>query len=268
MANDEPATIRLVVNADDFGLDPEVSRSVIRAHVDGVVTSTSVVGNCRDVVAAQKLLHQAPGLGVGAHLVLVGGAPVAPANSVRSLLGADDLFPATPGQVALSWAKGKVRSDELEREFDAQVERLRGGGLKLDHLSTRHHLGFLPAVGRAVETVARRHRIPGIRMAMEQPQLSWMANLPRGLSALALGGLALLTRRQMGALRHGPQTWGYVENGELDEIRILEILGRLGPGSHELICHPASELNALTSNRVRQAIDRRRIQLCRWQDLF
>jgi hypothetical protein len=53
-----------------------------------------------------------------------------------------------------------------------------------------------------------------------------------------LGGLAWLTRRQMGALRHGPESWGYVESGQLDEIRILEILGRLGPGSHEIICHP------------------------------
>ena len=49
---------------------------------------------------------------------------------------------------------------------------------------------------------------------------------------------AWLTRRQLGARRHGPQSWGYVEAGHLDEIRILEIIGRLGPGPHELICHP------------------------------
>ncbi len=43
----------------------------------------------------------------------------------------------------------------------------------------------------------------------------------------------------MGMLRHGPQSWSYVESGRLDEIRILEIIGRLGAGDHELICHPS-----------------------------
>jgi hypothetical protein len=135
--------------------------------------------------------------------------------------------------------------------------------------------------------VARRHGIAGIRMAVEQPTLSWLTDLRRGGVAAALGGLAWLTRRQLGARRHGPLTWGYAESGQLDEVRILEILGRLAPGSHELICHPgedddppleapalgwrylrARERAALTAEVVRRAIDRRGIRLCRWADLF
>jgi hypothetical protein len=84
----------------------------------------------------------------------------------------------------------------------------------------------------------------------------------------------------MGILRHGPTTWGYFESGRLDEIRILEILARLGPGIHELICAPresddpmepsrvGSELAALLSPRVREGLARRGIGLCRWADLF
>ena len=100
-----------------------------------------------------------------------------------------------------------------------------------------------------------------------------------------LTGLAWLTRRQLGALRHGPQSWGFVEAGQLDEVRVLEILGRMGPGAHELICHPgeeddveaepgesphlrAHELVALTSHKVRRAFERRGVELCRWRDLF
>jgi chitin disaccharide deacetylase len=170
----------------------------------------------------------------------------------------------------------------VERELDAQVSRLRDLGLGLDHLDTRSHLGFLPAVGRAVESVARRHGIPGIRMAMEHPTIAWLAEAPHGIVAAGLGSLAWLTRRQLGALRHGPRTWGYVESGRLDEIRILEIIGRLGPGGHELICHPAArddrpqrgapdparEMRALTAPLVKEALAARQIVLCRWADLF
>ena len=77
-----------------------------------------------------------------------------------------------------------------------------------------------------------------------------------------------------------------MEAGHLDEIRILEIVGRLGPGPHELICHPGeaaaegetaesvdryqrtAELASLTSAKVRRALERRAVSLCRWGDLF
>ncbi len=262
------AAIRLVVNADGFGITPAISEGVLRAHGDGIVTSTSVIGNCLDPAAIKAQLARMPRLGVGVHLTLVAGAPVADPASIRSLVRPDGRFPEAPAEVFVGWAKGAMRADDVVREFDAQVSRLRAVGLVIDHLSTYHHMGFLPAVGRAIEAVAHKHGIAGIRLAMERPTLAWLVEAPRGLMAAALGGLSWFTRRQIGALRHGPQTWGYIESGRLDEIRILEILGRLGAGSHELICHPPNEIGALMSPRVKNALERRGIELCRWSDLF
>jgi hypothetical protein len=127
-------------------------------------------------------------------------------------------------------------------------------------------------VGQAVEAVARRHGIAGVRTTMERPTLAWFTEIRRSLTTAALGGLAWLNRRQMGVLRHGPTSWGYFEHGRLDEVRILEILGRLGPGIHELICAPRADespsLSPLLSPRVRAGLARRGIALCRWADLF
>jgi chitin disaccharide deacetylase len=279
-----PAT-QLVVNADDFGQSPGVSRGVVRAHREGVVTSTSVLGNCGELASACALLREAPTLGVGVHLSLVGGRPVSDVGRVGSLTDAEGRFPRRAQDFFKLWAKGHIQIDEIETEFDAQISRARDAGLELDHLNTHRHLGFLPAVGRAMESVARKHKIPGIRSAVERPTLAWLTEPTRGLEAGLLTGLAWLTRRRMGALRHGPQSWGFVEVGQLDEVRILEILGRMGPGAHELICHPgeeddvetqpgepphlrAHELVALTSHKVRRAFERRGVKLCRWRDLF
>jgi predicted glycoside hydrolase/deacetylase ChbG (UPF0249 family) len=197
-------------------------------------------------------------------------------------------LPVHGRDVFVAWARGDLRGDDIEREFDAQVGRLRDLGLKLDHLDTHRHIGFLPIVSRAVESVARRHGITGIRMAAERPTLAWITDAQRGALSAALSGLSWFTRRQAGALRHGPQSWGYMESGQLDEIRILEIFGRLAPGPHELICHPgevdddaqtareganwlylrARERDALCSGTIKHAIDHRKIHLCRWADLF
>jgi chitin disaccharide deacetylase len=280
--------ILLVVNADDFGFSPEISRGIVTACREGIVTSTSVLGNCPDLPAASALLQSTPSLGVGVQLTLVGGAPLTDPADIPSLVGPAGRFPSRARDVLVAWARGRLQPSEIDREFEAQVTRLKSTGLPLDHFNTHHHLGFIPPVGLAVEAVARRHGIPGVRSAVEQPNLAWVTELARGAVAAALGGLSWLTRRQMGALRHGPQTWGYVESGQLDEVRILEIVGRLGPGSHELICHPgevddappppgqlgaihyrrARELAALTSPLVRTALERRDVRLCRWGELF
>jgi predicted glycoside hydrolase/deacetylase ChbG (UPF0249 family) len=276
---------QLVVNADDFGQSPGISRGILRAHREGVVTSTSVLGNCDDLPSVCALLAAAPDLGVGVHLTLVGGRPVGDHARAPTLVGPAGLFPSRAQDFFATWMRGRVDVGEIEREFDAQVTRLRDAGIAPDHVNTHRHLGFVPAVGRAMEAVARKHRIAGIRSAVERPTLAWLTEPGRGLEAGLLTGLAWLTRRQMGALRHGPQSWGFVEAGRLDEVRILEVLGRMGPGAHELICHPgeeddvdaepgearhlrAHELVALTSHKVRRAFERRGVTLCRWRDLF
>jgi predicted glycoside hydrolase/deacetylase ChbG (UPF0249 family) len=244
------SAIRLVVNADGFGTDAAIARGTLRAHREGIVTSTSVIGNCADPDAVRADLALAPALGVGVHLTLTGGTPIARPSTIRSLLGPDEHFPSEVRDVFLSWAKAAPRADEIEREFDAQVARLRDTGLTIDHLDTCHYVGFLPVVGRAVEAVARRHGIAGVRTAVERPTLAWFTEIQRSLTTAALAGLAWFNRRQMGILRHGPTTWGYFERGRLDEIRIVEILGRLGPGIHELICAPRESDEPIESSRV------------------
>jgi len=284
------APIRLVVNADDFGMSAEISRGIVRAHREGIVTSASLLGNCADLDATRTLLADAPQLGLGVHLALIGGRPVCDAATVPSLTDGTGAgtFLARSADFVARWMRNQIDLHQVEREFDAQIERARSVGITPDHLDTHHHLGFLPAIGQTMEAAARRHGIPGIRTLFEKPTLSWVADPVRGLEAGLLTGLGWLTRRRMGMLRHGPQSWGFVESGRLDEVRILEIIGRLGPGAHELICHPAEsdldardggghsghryhgaeELAALCSERVRGALTRRGINLCRWQDLW
>jgi chitin disaccharide deacetylase len=270
--------ILLVVNADGFGSSAARNHAVQLAHRQGIVTSTSILGNATEVDTIKADLGSTPGLGIGVQLTLVGGGPVAKSATVPSLLDAAGAFPTRPRDLLLVWAKAALRADELEQEFDAQVARWRDVGLAIDYLCTKDDLGVLPMVGLAVEKVARRHGIACMRTAVEKPTLTWTSDLSRGLQTAALGAMAWYSRRQLGARRHGPQTWGHFEAGRLDEIRVLEIIGRLGPGSHELVCQPdldpsahsvpaRSELQALTSTRVHEALGRRGIKLCRWSEL-
>ena len=210
-ALDSAAEIRLVVNADDFGMSPAISRGILRAHREGIVTSTSLLGNCADLDGRAR----DAGRGARAGRGRAPGAGAVAARSrtpprVPSLLAADG---------ALSRARRRLhrRLDEaarstpadVEREFDAQVARVRDAGIAIDHLDTHHHLGFLPVVGRAVEAVARRHGIAGHPQRRSRRR-RWRGSPTRGAGSrpACSPASAWLTRRQLGARRHGAAELG------------------------------------------------------------
>ncbi len=60
----------LIVNADDFGLSSGVNRGIVRAHDEGIVTSTSAMVRRDAIDEAAQLARTRPGLSVGLHIDL------------------------------------------------------------------------------------------------------------------------------------------------------------------------------------------------------
>src|ERR1700747_1772790 len=76
----------LIVNADDLGWTAGVNRGIAEAHRNGIVTSTSILANGTAFDDGVKTAGELPGLGVGVHLNLSDGKPVAPAEQVNKVL--------------------------------------------------------------------------------------------------------------------------------------------------------------------------------------
>ena len=68
---------QLIINSDDYGRTPDISRGIREAHLNGVVTSTTCMMNipttAEDVAIALK---ETPELAMGVHLVLTMGRPI------------------------------------------------------------------------------------------------------------------------------------------------------------------------------------------------
>ncbi len=60
----------LIVNADDFGMTPEINRGILRGHLHGIITSTSLMVRRPAASNAVDLSRSAPNLSVGLHLDL------------------------------------------------------------------------------------------------------------------------------------------------------------------------------------------------------
>ena len=151
-----PAARRLIVNADDFGLTGGVSRGILRAHREGLVTSTTVLASLPAQPELDAMAAASPGLGLGLHFNLTWGRPVSPAETVASLVDADGRFGRD-----LAVLRERARPDEVRRECEAQIEAFtRRFGRGPTHLDSHHHAHRVPRVMDAVVDVVVAARVP------------------------------------------------------------------------------------------------------------
>jgi len=79
-----PEMRRLIVNADDFGLARGVNEGIIEAHVNGILTSTSLMVERPEAVHAARLAREHPALSVGLHYVEDGPEIDEPGHAART----------------------------------------------------------------------------------------------------------------------------------------------------------------------------------------
>ncbi len=309
---------RLIINADDFGLTSGVNQAIAEAHSTGIVTSTTLMASGRAFDHAVTTAREQPKLGVGCHVVLVDGNPVARPERVRSLLapvGREDLpFPplrsgaartvaATAGaprrfydgfaQIATRSLRGKLKSDQMEEEVAAQIQRLQNAGINVTHVDAHKHTHMLPQVADAIMRAASACGVRAIRNpfvpirpiifahVMRRPKL-WTRYSEVTLLRNYHHGFRERLRRHNMVTPDG--SFGVVVTGALDMDLFRAVIGCIPDGTWEFVCHPGyndeelsrvktrlresrvTELAVLKSHDARQIIADHHIELISYRD--
>lgn len=240
----------LIVNADDLGWTPGVNRGIAEAHRRGLVTSTSLLANGAAFASGVDVAGKAPSLGVGVHLNLSDGHPVLERSKVSSLVNDEGIFAGGPESLLLRLASRSISLEEVEREWNAQIAKVREAGIQPTHLDGHKHVHMLPGLFEIALRLAKRHKIGAIRVSHEASSLRTALSagedqktsvvLKQGVQAR---GLKLLARdaRKM-ADRAGIATADYfcgiAQTGELTQEGVAKLLSSLPEGTTELMCHP------------------------------
>jgi hopanoid biosynthesis associated protein HpnK len=281
----------LIVNADDLGWTEGVNRGIAEAHRNGIVTSASLLANGAAFALGVEMARTTPGLGVGVHLNLSDGAPVAPRELVTSLVNDAGEFQGGPENLLVRIGRRRLVMEEVEREWDAQIAKVREAGIAPTHLDGHKHVHMLPGLFEIALRLAKRHGIGGVRVAHEESSLR--AALSAGVQkhgALVMKqgvqarGLKLLARdaREI-AERAGIATADYfcgiAQTGELTREGVLQLIKSLPEGTTELMCHPGhvdaqlqnsptrlqssrqTELEILTDTEIRNLVASQGIRL-------
>lgn len=257
---------RLIVNADDFGFTRGVNAGIVRAFKSGIVTSTTIMANGEAFEDAVSLARANPELGVGCHLAVVGGRPVASPSEIPSLVDRNGALPATLTRLVIKIARGYAPAEEIAREFRAQVQRVLNSGIQITHLDSHKHSATHPRVMEALARVATEFGIKCVRNPFESVFAGRLDSQPKWAYLKQFALSAAIAPAAIGFTRiareHGLKTpdrfFGVKLTGLLDTAAIRSIMESLREGTAELMCHPGINDDDLAKAHTRLRQERER----------
>jgi chitin disaccharide deacetylase len=285
---------QLIFNADDFGMTRGVNEGIVRAHRDGVLTSATLMANGLAFEDAVNKALENPKLGVGCHLVLVGGKPVAPPERVHSLLDAQGNLPDSIAVFAARVTTGMIRTEEIECELKAQIGKIQKAGIVPSHLDTHKHTHAHPRVMDVVGRVAQEFGITKIRRPVENLRDSWettWADRSRVSTQIVAAGAVRVVASGFAAIAEKyrltcPDHFlGLAMTGQLGSAALRRMAESVEEGSTEIMLHPGicdadlaasgsrlqqqrqTELDGLLDPGVREAFLQRGIHLISYREL-
>ncbi len=233
---------RLVITADDLGVDSDTNATIVGLMEDGLVSATTLIPVAPAAQDAVERLRAADLPAPRLHLALSSGKEWATgwrplATGVDSLTGPDGTFP-----VDAAAAEHRATAEHVERELTAQLDWMRDSGLEppaLDsHSGTLYGLHGRSLAGTALDFCAAH----GLDFRLPRKLSTMLGLAVRGLRAAhsaavdradALG--VRLPDLLISSWLPGRLILSYAQL----RAEVAAQLRRLPAGTSELIVHPA-----------------------------
>lgn len=231
---------------------------------------------------AVRIASEMPTLGVGIHLSLVDECCVAPASDLGGLVDSCGMLPHSYGAFVKSYLLKRFGLREIRKEVDAQIAHVFAAGIKPTHIDSHQHLHIFPGIIDIVVDAAKSAGIPVVRVPMEIGGLGGRGYQQNVLMYLCRKAAVKVKRA---GLRCADHFWGFGVSGHMVENNLIEILGLLGGGVNEIMCHPGfsdpttsdryqwnyewdGEAGALQSRTVAELVECRNIRIASFADAW
>ncbi len=279
-------TRQLIVNADDFGRTRGVSAGILRAHLEGIVTSTTAMMNMPGVAADLRLAKaEAPRLGLGVHLNFTAGRPLLPPEWCSSLVDDHGHFLT---QEAILANPDHINSDDLRSELTSQITTFKNAMSTLpDHLDAHHFVHLYPPLFEVYLDLADSFKLPArIPLPRLEVELEHMPPIIGNLPPETAKSIGRADQQQLAA--HTIKSTDHFVATFFDKTVsvpfLMELLASLPQGSSELMTHPGQlddqlrkesayslrredELAVLTSSQIIDYVAQLDIRLMTFADL-
>jgi len=258
--NSEP--LYLVIRTDDAGMSHSVNMGLERLIASGLPVSVSVMFPTPWYQETVEILKRHPEVSVGIHLTLNSEwknyrwGPVLGRTAVPTLVDADGYFFPSSADLYNNHAD----LGEIEKELRAQIDRALKSGLKIDYVD--YHMGTIVKYPEYREIAERLAKEFGFGMSYYFGEASHDPQYSAAPPAKGDSLVAMVNRLQ-------PRFNVVVTHVGIDgpELGALVDMNTSGP-LPEMSKNRQGELDALTSQRFRDALKARNVHLLTYRQLI
>ncbi len=144
--------MKLIINADDFGLSESVNQGILHGIKEGVITSASLMMNMPATNDAIRLIKNNQLKNIGIHLNITVGKPLR--KDVGSLVDGNGNF----------HYRDKIGSlaayEDVKKEMAAQIDKFISAGFYPDHLNCHHDIYKHEHIVKAKNELAIKYNLP------------------------------------------------------------------------------------------------------------
>lgn len=273
---------KIIINGDDFGLNPKVNKGIVRAFREGILTSASLMVNMPGFDDAVGLIKENPLLDIGMHINIYRGKPVLSRDKTKTLTDKKGFFLQSAFKIVKRACLQQLDIAELEAECEAQIMKALNNGIKITHIDSEKHLHFIKPVYDIIVKLSLKYGITNIRSINEFPYVLnsffglryvFSPNLYKMILLQALSGRV----KKMNFLPPGFYTpdysFGILESMNMNIGKYRKLFACLKDGVTEMICHPREEisgegeLSALLSPELKIVMESRNIYLTSYAEI-
>ncbi len=188
---------RIIINADDFGLDESRTKAIKEAFDKNLISSTTMVANGEAYELAVQLAKNELDGKVGIHFNLTEGRPLSGEILSCKEFVYDGVF---HGKIDRNKSLGKRVKEAVYKELTAQVERLLNDGVKLTHVDSHHHVHTCRGIYPIVLQVCNEHGLNKIRIHRNIGRISLLKKIYKKLFNFRLRKGGFITTKYFGSI--------------------------------------------------------------------
>ncbi|HWE04265.1 MAG TPA: ChbG/HpnK family deacetylase [Tepidisphaeraceae bacterium] len=157
--------MRIVVNADDFGMSDDTVRGTIACFQNGGLSSASIMPTMPATDGAIQFARAHRQFSFGVHLTFIADSTehcVCDPSLIPDLVTDGGVFPPSD-TVRKRALLGKLPVDQLVREIEAQLGFIRDHGVEISHVDSHGHLHKFASFRAALKQALPRFGIDRVR---------------------------------------------------------------------------------------------------------
>jgi len=154
--------MRLIINADDLGINKEVNDAIFGFMLREIVTSATIIANAPQALEALEISRKFSGCSFGVHLNLTEFKPLTDNPDLAPLLTADGEF---SGKSERDVQMTSALREAIFDEWSAQIDCVTSYNQVVSHIDSHHHVHTIPRLFSVLKRVQRKFGIRKVRLS-------------------------------------------------------------------------------------------------------